>query len=98
MAAGGRELKVGGARAGRGLGAYVWGVGMFDFVLGFVLLGLAAVTGGLRAYGKHHLLGWRGSLQSTFGEKLGDGLHFAAYTVSPALLGLCFIVIASLRD
>lgn len=64
----------------------------FDLVLGFVLLGLAAVTGGLRAYGRHDLLGWRGAMQQSLGERTGDIMHFVTYTICPALLGLSFVV------
>ena len=66
----------------------------FDVGLGFVLLALAAVTGGLRAYGRHDLLGWRGAMQQSLGERAGDVLHFVTYTVCPAVLGLSFIVVA----
>jgi hypothetical protein len=69
----------------------------FDLVLGFVLLGLSALTGGLRAYGRHDLLGWRGTMQQSLGERAGDGLHFVTYTICPALLGLSFIAVALSR-
>ncbi len=66
----------------------------FDIALGFLLLLLSAVTGGLRAYGRHDLLGWRGTMQGSLGERAGDVLHFVTYTVCPALLGLSFIVVS----
>ncbi len=66
----------------------------FDFALGFILLGLAALTGGLRAYGRHDLLGWLPAMKESMGERLGDAMHFVVYTVCPALLGLSFIVVA----
>jgi hypothetical protein len=55
------------------------------------------VTGGLRAYGRHDLLGWRVPMQSSMGERMGDVMHFVTYTVCPALLGLSFIVVVLSR-
>lgn len=69
-----------------------------DGALGVTLLVLAAVTLGLRVTGRAHYLGWRPGLQRALGERWGDVAHFVLYTVSPAVLGVCFLVLWSVRS
>ena len=54
---------------------------------------MSALTAGLRAYGRHDLLGFLVPLQERWGERLGNALHFVAYTVSPAVLGSSFVLV-----
>jgi len=72
-------------------------VGTFDLILGLVLLGLSALTGGLRVYGRYDLLGWLQPLQAQWGERRGNAIHLVAYTVSPAILGASFVLVWWMR-
>ncbi|MCO4771050.1 MAG: hypothetical protein KDA24_13530 [Deltaproteobacteria bacterium] len=64
-----------------------------DLGLGILLILMAILTFALRRAGRVDLLGWRESMQAAMGEKAGDVAHFALYTVSPALLGMSFLVL-----
>jgi len=68
-----------------------------DFALGILLLVMAAITFGLRIGGRGDLLGWREPMQQALGERTGDAAHFVLYTVSPAILGICFLVLWNVR-
>ena len=68
-----------------------------DFALGVLLLVMAAVTLGLRLGGRVDLLGWREPMQRALGHRAGDAAHFVLYTLSPAVLGVCFFVLWSVR-
>ena len=68
-----------------------------DLGLGLALLGMAALTLALRRIGRAELLGWRAPMQRVMGEKRGDVAHLLLYTVSPAVLGLCFLFLWWLR-
>jgi|GEM_PF-3187126 len=69
-----------------------------DLALGVLLLIMASITLGLRVYGRADLLGWRVSLQRALGERAGDAAHVVLYTVSPALLGVLFLWLWSVRS
>ena len=68
-----------------------------DLSLGVTLLALSALTAWLRLSGRHHLLGFRGAMQKGMGERRGDLAHLALYTVSPAVLGVCFLILWTVR-
>ena len=68
-----------------------------DLGLGLALLAMAARTLALRRTGRADLLGWRAPMQRAMGEKRGDIAHLLLYTVSPAVLGMCFLLLWWLR-
>ena len=68
-------------------------MGSFDVGLGLTLLGLAALTGGLRVSGRTWLLGWLQPMREQLGEERGDAIHFFLYTAAPAILGACLLLI-----
>lgn len=68
-----------------------------DLFLGVTLLILSALTAWLRISGRHHLLGFRKSMQAGMGERRGDIAHMLLYTAAPAVLGVCFLVLWSVR-
>ncbi len=70
---------------------------MIDLVLGVLLLLMGAGTLGLRLAGRVDLLGWREPMQRVLGPKAGDVAHLILYSVSPAVLGTCFLVLWSVR-
>lgn len=68
-----------------------------DLFLGVTLIALSLLTAWLRVSGRHHLLGFRASMQKGMGEKRGDLAHLTLYTISPAVLGVCFLVLWTAR-
>ena len=70
---------------------------MIDLILGVLLIVMAIGTLMLRINGRTDLLGWREPMQRVMGERAGDAAHFLLYTVSPAVLGVCFLVLWNVR-
>ena len=68
-----------------------------DLFLGVTLLVLSALTAWLRISGRHQLLGFRRAMQDGMGERRGDLAHLLLYTVAPAVLGACFLVLWNAR-
>lgn len=66
-----------------------------DLGLGYTLLAMSVGTAALRAFGREELLGFRPALIARLGPRLGDAVHFVAYTLGPAALGLSFLVLAA---
>ncbi len=68
-----------------------------DLFLGVTLIAMSLLTAWLRVSGRHHLLGFRDAMQKGMGERRGDLAHLALYTISPAVLGVCFLVMWTVR-
>jgi hypothetical protein len=68
-----------------------------DLFLGVTLIAMALLTAWLRISGRHHLLGFREAMREGMGERRGDMAHTLLYTIAPAILGVCFLVLWTVR-
>ncbi len=68
-----------------------------DLFLGVTLILLSLLTAWLRISGRHHLLGFRDAMRRAMGERRGDLAHTLLYTIAPGILGVCFLILWTVR-
>ncbi len=63
----------------------------FDLIIGIVAVFIGCATLLARIFGWHGLLSKRELMKQKFGDRAGDLIHLAAYTIVPIVAGLVFL-------